>query len=131
MTTSKAKNKKGKVFHSKKALIKPHELRVAEILIRTGDNVYFIPVNALTKTPDIYYQGKNWEIKSPVGRSSGTLERNIKNALKQSENIIIDLSRIKLDEEKCMKTLINIMKRYVHIKSMIIVRANEDIITLK
>ncbi len=46
------------------------------------------------KTPDIEMNGLHWEIKSPTGKSSRTIENNLRLALKQSPNIVLDLRRM-------------------------------------
>ncbi len=46
------------------------------------------------KTPDIEMRGLLWEIKSPKGKSSRTIENNLRLALQQSPNIIFDLRRM-------------------------------------
>ena len=94
--------KVGKINMPRGALIHSHELRVATILSWTGANVEFIEVGT-THTPDIRFMNLEWEIKSPKGKSSRTIENNVRAALKQSSNIIIDLSRIKLPEDKCVR----------------------------
>ena len=97
----KQKNKIGHITVPKNALVQPHEFNVATILSWTGDDVEFIPTGHV-HTPDIRYQGFLWEIKSPQGSSSRTIENNMRLALKQSSNIIVDLSRMKLPESKCL-----------------------------
>ena len=94
----------GHITVPKKTLVQPHELRVATILSWTGDDVEFIPVGRV-QTPDIYYRGLKWEIKSPIGRSSRTIENNMRAAVRQSSNIIIDLGRIRLPEDKCLREI--------------------------
>jgi len=42
------------------------------------------------KTPDIVMNGQLWEIKSPIRKSKNTIKRQIKRAVKQSCNIIVD-----------------------------------------
>lgn len=42
-------------------------------------------------------------MKSPIGKSSRTIENNLRNALKQSRNAIIDLRRIKQSEQKALR----------------------------
>lgn len=37
------------------------------------------------------FRGKKWEIKPPKGAKRRTIENNIRNTLKQSRNIIVDL----------------------------------------
>ena len=98
------KSKKQKIGHitvPKNALVQPHEFNVATILSWTGEDVEFIPTGHMP-TPDIRFRGLEWEIKSPYGSSSRTIENNMRLALKQSSNIIIDLSRMKLPEDKCL-----------------------------
>ena len=86
----------------KDALVQPHEFNVATILSWTSEDVAFIPASNTRPTPDIKFRGRLWEIKSPMGKSSRTIENNMRLALKQSVNIIIDLSRMELPEDKCI-----------------------------
>lgn len=97
----KQRRKIGHIIVPKNALAQPHELDVATILSSSGDDVEFIPVSHM-HTPDIKFRNILWEIKSPKGSSSRTIENNIRLAIKQSKNIIIDLSRMKLPENKCV-----------------------------
>ncbi|MBO7664579.1 hypothetical protein J6S46_01840 [Candidatus Saccharibacteria bacterium] len=72
----------------------PHELRVAEILAEAGHKVEFLP-EANLKTADILLDEVEFEIKSPKAALSNSLEHSLKKAIKQSPNIIVDISRIK------------------------------------
>jgi len=78
-----------------------HELETANFFAELGREVVFLmPSRAKgVRTPDILVDGQRWEIKSPCGNSKRTIENNFRRALKQSENIIFDLRRIKLDEQ--------------------------------
>lgn len=88
------KNKRaGSIIVPKGALIQPHELMAATVLSWTGDDVEFL-LPGIHCRADITFRGLEWEIKSPI-------ENNLRAALKQSQNVIIDLSRIKQDETKC------------------------------
>ena len=97
----KEKGKVGRIIVPKNALVQPHEFDVAIVLAWTGNDVEFIPASHM-HTPDIKFQGIFWEIKSPIGSSSRTIENNIRLALKQSSNVIMDLSRMKILESKCL-----------------------------
>jgi hypothetical protein len=69
------------------------EQSVADIFARLGNDVEFLP-EVLTqgvKNADIAMGGIVWEIKSPTGSGKNTIQDNVKNALKQSRNIILDL----------------------------------------
>ena len=83
-------NKTGKINIPYGSLPSPKELVVASLLAQSGRNVTFIPVGPI-HTPDIIYDNRRWEIKSPEGGSKYTVENNIRRALLQSENIILDL----------------------------------------
>lgn len=74
-----------------------HEKMTADFLAeKLGfDVVFLVPARrANTRTPDIRMAGVLWEIKSPKGSSSRTIENNLRNALLQSSHIIVDLRRI-------------------------------------
>ena len=98
---TKARRSKGAILIPKESKVHGHELKVAAILVTTGDDVQFLRPRA-TPTPDILFQGVEWEIKSPMGSSSRTIENNLRLALKQSNNVILDLQRIRLSEKKCL-----------------------------
>jgi hypothetical protein len=75
---------------------KGHELSAALILAyHFKSDVTFLRPQT-DKTPDIDVKGTKWEIKSPRGNSKKTIENNLRTARKQSENIVIDLSRSKM-----------------------------------
>ena len=121
------KMKSGKLIIQKGALVQPHEESVGHVLTQaTGKNVTFLSVG-IGKTPDILFLGKKWEIKSPKGGKRRTLENNIRNALKQSNNIIINLSRINIKEETCMKYLIERRHKLGKKYSFIVIKKNKDI----
>ena len=84
-----------------------HELETARFFADKGYNVEFIPPNNTPKmhTADIVIDAVIWEIKSPKGKSKRTMENNFRSANKQSENIIFDLRRVKLAEDKCIKQI--------------------------
>ena len=81
------------------------ERRVSRILVdKMDEDVLFLAPSRQkgAKTPDIRMQGLSWEIKTPRGKSSRTIENNFRNALKQSRNIIFDLYRIGIRAEKAI-----------------------------
>ncbi len=123
------KNKVGNITVPKGAIALPHELVVATILSWTGDDVEFLPVKH-SHTADIRFQGLEWEIKSPIGKSSRTIENNLRNALKQSRNVIIDLSRIKQSENKAIREVKRQCRLIKGKKKVIIITKTKTIIEL-
>lgn len=119
--------KSGKVIIQEGALIQPHELKVGELLARTGSDVTFLAVG-VEKSPDIMFRGKKWEIKSPKGSKRRTIENNIRVALKQSSNIILDLSRIKVEEGSCLRYARDRKDRLGKKYSFMVIRKNKKIL---
>ena len=56
-------------------------------------------------TPDIKMGGLEWEMKAPLGEGNQLMENTIQRALKQSQNIIVDLRHTKRHQTKCLREL--------------------------
>lgn len=77
--------------------VKNHEKITVDFLaIHLGYDVTFLAPDRRknAKTPDIEMNGLHWEIKSPTGNSSRTIENNLRAAVRQSSNIVLDLRRL-------------------------------------
>lgn len=124
------KDRSGKISVPKGRLVQSQEMVVATVLSWAGDDVKFFLENGRI-SPDIEYRGKFWEIKSLRGNSRHTVENNIRLALLQSPNIIIDLQLTKMPDEKCLgyiKQQISLRKK---IKHMMVITKRQQIIELK
>ena len=109
----------------------PHEMRVARILVAAGHTVEFLPERN-SKTADILLDGTVYEIKSPRSDKSRRWEENVKYALKQSNKIIFDSSRIKdKQDENVYHFLISVSKRYKSIKKLIFITKRGKTIDIK
>ena len=77
-----------------------HEMRAALLLAShfKTDVIFLRPQSY--RTPDLLINGSKWEIKSPMGDGKKTIDNNLRAASKQSENIILDLSRMKMHYDK-------------------------------
>ena len=64
-------------------------------------DVVFLRPSSL-KSPDLKIKNAIWELKSPIGNSKNTIHNNIKGARKQSDNIIIDLRRCKMNNSQAL-----------------------------
>lgn len=79
------------------AILDIHEKKAVDFIAveRGADITFLVPDRRKgQKTPDIEMDGLLWEIKSPKGKSSRTIENNLRLALQQSSYIILDLRRI-------------------------------------
>ena len=111
----KSYSKTGKILPNGVSLEK-HEYDTVLYLTNLGYDVELVRPSNIpnTKSPDSYMCGKAWEMKSPAGKSSRTLEHAFKRATRQSENIILDLRRLKVDTElspRCARKLFNASRR--------------------
>lgn len=91
------KQKIGTIIVPPGVLIEKHEkLTVDFLAINLKIDITFLVPSRQPdrKTPDITMDNKSWEIKSPKGRSPRTIENNLRLAIQQSQNIIIDLRRM-------------------------------------
>ncbi len=98
--------KKGKITPNG-VVLKTHENATAVFLTEQGFDVELIPASNIegVHTPDIKMDGLKWEMKSPLGEGNQLMENTIQRALRQSQNIIIDLRHTKRHQTKCLREL--------------------------
>lgn len=125
-------NKKG-TLTTNKVHLQSHEFHSVRILLESGFDIELIPPPRIKglHLPDIMMSGIPWEIKAPEGGGKNTIKHNIQNAVHQSENVIIDLFRCKLDKSIAIKEIqrhFNLSKRLKRLK---LISKNEQIIDLK
>ena len=98
--------KKGKITPNG-VVLKTHENATAVFLTEQGFDVELIPTSNIegVHTPDIKMNGLKWEMKAPLGEGNQLMENTIQRALKQSQNIIIDLRHTKRHQTKCLREL--------------------------
>ena len=108
--------KKGKITPNG-VVLKTHENATVVFLTEHGFDVDLIPTSNAegVHTPDIKMDGLKWEMKAPLGAGRQLMENTIQRALKQSENIIVDLRHTKRHQYKCIREL---EKQFVSKKSI-------------
>lgn len=121
-----ATSKTGNIIVPFRALPLPHELAVAKILVKTGHSVEFLPTSTHA-TPDIIFCHNRWEIKSPLSHNIRSIENNIRNALKQSPNIIIDLNRTSLHKNLVLTYLQNHIHNFRGLKKVLVVTKSQKV----
>jgi hypothetical protein len=91
-----------------------HEVSAAQIISNyLHSNAEFI-IRTNYKSPDVEIGGVLWEIKSPTGTGKRNIERQLQLAMKQSDNIVFDSRRSKINITKIRNRLIyqaNLTKR--------------------
>lgn len=93
-------------------------------------DIEFIPPSNIPEMhrPDILMDGIEWEIKCPIGKGKNTIIRNMKQAAKQSQNIIIDLRRSALPEKNSISQIENRFKEKANLKRILIIKKNGDLL---
>ncbi len=108
----------------------PHELKVAEILVMNGHFVEFLKEGLLPEA-DIRLDEIEYEMKSPEHFNPNTLEHTIRDALKQSPNIIIDTLRMKkVRTDQIQRFLIRQIYANSRIKRLLLVTKQEKVIDI-
>ena len=121
----------GEINYSKlKVPPEEHELETARYFAERGYDIEFIPPNNIPDmhTPDIMMDGVAWEMKCPKGKSRNTIQKIIRQAVKQSHYIIIDLRRINVPEDKCISQIERQVTMRPYIKRLLIITKNEELL---
>lgn len=110
--------------------LKNHEYLTVKTLLDLGYDVELIPPSNIKglKMPDIMLQGQAWEMKSPQGNGKNLFKNTLQNASHQSQNVIIDLRRCKVDEEIALKDLKHYFLFSKRLKKMKIILQNQEIL---
>ncbi|MEI7918267.1 MAG: hypothetical protein WCH58_02690 [Candidatus Saccharibacteria bacterium] len=111
---------------------KNHEIKAAMIVANKyfKSDVIFLRQETYS-TPDISVDGKKWEIKSPLGNGKKTIDNNLRSARKQSVNIILDLTRIKLHQTRAIARLKYYLKLGPHgFKKVIVISKTKEVIEI-
>ena len=108
-----------------------HEKIAVDFLAaEAGYDVTFLVPNRSkgAKTPDIEMQDLPWEIKSPKGKSSRTIENNLRSALRQSQNIVLDLRRMdgRIPTEKLLSEVERQFSLAKSIKRLIVITRQDQ-----
>jgi hypothetical protein len=108
------------------------EFETAKYFADLGKDITFIRPSSIPKQhrPDILMDGVEWEIKCPEGNSTRTIENNIRKALKQSHNIIVDLRHIKMSEKHCLSQLFIQFQKRPQLRKLYIIKKNGELIKI-
>ena len=116
------------------AIPEPHEIQTALFLIKHGKKTvkFLAPKNQnRIKTPDILMDGKKWEIKSPTSNGSRVMEHALRSATKQSPNVIIDLRRGKMADERALRQITFTAKKRTALKRLIVLTKDDKMLDIK
>lgn len=113
---------------------RPHEKCAAEFLAQYFQSDIVFLHRAASQTPDLFVLKTNirWELKAPKGNGKHTIQNNLRGIDKQSENVILDLCRIKLTEKQAISRTKEFLKKDSNrIKRLKILTKQQKIIDIK
>ncbi len=98
--------KRGKIIPNGVSIQK-HEYDTVLFLTELGYDVELVPKSNKPgeHTPDIRLGSTFWEMKAPKGEGKWLIKKTMQRASHQAENIIIDLRRIKLHQNRCLSEI--------------------------
>lgn len=109
-----------------------HEVNAILLLLDYFDTDITCINPGFGKTPDIRIKGIEWELKSPQGNGIKTIENILKKATKQSNNIILDFSRIKMNSNQALSRTRYYLHNNKHrIQRLIVITKNHKVIDFK
>lgn len=112
----------------------PHELRTAEALAASGYRVEFLVQSEGRgmKSADVTIEGNSWEIKSPLSDKISNIEKTLRKALHQSENVIYDSQRVKrLNDSQIEKELSRLAYKMHSLNSLLMVDKKRNVVKIK
>jgi len=111
-----------------------HERKAASKIAKYFQSDIVFLRRTASKTPDLYILNTNirWELKSPEGGGKHTIQNNLRGIDRQSENVILDMSRAKLtDKQGISRTKEFLENERTKIKRLKILLKTGEIIDLK
>lgn len=86
----------GSISNPDGANVWPHEMRTAQALAAAGHDVMFVRKSDAPheRTADLVMDGMPWEMKAPRSSAIRRVQRTLRDALKQSRNVVFDTRRM-------------------------------------
>ena len=108
-----------------------HELSAFALLLEHFDTDIVCINPGDKRTPDLRVGKIEWELKSPRGSGPDTIEKILKKAARQFANVILDLSRIKMNNDQAISRTRHYLKNNRHyIDRLLIITKERRIIDL-
>lgn len=103
---------------------KGHEKKVAKILAEHFESDLVFIRRGPSSTPDIEVikTGQVWELKSPLGNGKRTMANNLRDASRQSKNVVLDLSRCKMNNQNAFSRIRGFLNSGdAHLKRLLVI----------
>ena len=110
--------------------LQEHEWRTADFFLEQGKDIELIPKSEIKgfHLGDFMMDELPWEAKAPVGKGKYNVQNKLQEAAQQSCNVVIDLRRSKMQEEKAVKAYEHEFYNNKSLKRMKIIKKNEEVL---
>ena len=110
--------------------LQDHEYKTVKLFLEAGYDIDLIPKSQIKhyRTPDIMMNSVPWEIKAPEGDGKYTVQNTLQNAAGQSRNVIVDLRRCRMPEDRAINEFTKEFQKSKHIKRMKIVKKDGEVL---
>ena len=108
-----------------------HEKSAAKILAEYFKSDLIFIRKGPSSTPDlkVIKTGQMWELKSPIGDGKRTMANNIREASIQSKNVVIDLSRCKMNNQNALSRIRGFLSSgNVRLKRLLVIDKSGEVI---
>ena len=114
-------------------LIEKHEYQTVLFLLDYGFDVELIRPSNIPKmhSPDLWMLGKAWEMKGPKGDSFASIDHILRRARKQSENVVLDVRRMKCDTREVVRYVRKLFKTSRHFRTIWLITKEGAILDIK
>ena len=122
--------KKGRLIQNNVHLEEHEWITIKYLMEQCGKDIELIPKSTIKNyhMGDIMMDGFDWEIKSPIGNGKYTVQNIMQKAVTQSSNIIIDLYRSKMIEDKAIKAFVKEFNETKGARKMLIITKTREIL---
>ena len=110
---------------------KPHELRAAKVVASYFQSDIVFIRKTIGSTPDLKIKRTNqiWELKSPLGNGKRTISNNLREASGQSDKIILDLTRCKMNNRRALSRVNGFLESGdAHIKKLLVIDKSKNVL---
>jgi hypothetical protein len=110
----------------------PLEQNIAELMAKFAKSDVRFVKRGNTPTPDILIGQIHWEIKHIRGNAKYTIQNNLREASRQSRNVIISLAKTKMTTAKAQSRISYFLQKSPHsFLRVILVTKSSEIMVLK
>ena len=113
--------------------LEDHEWKTVKYFLDKGIKVELLPKSDIKDfhIGDFIMEGLVWEAKAPIGDGKKNVENKVQEASHQSSNIIIDLRRSRMQDDKAAKAYEQEFWKHKGLRRMKIIRKDGNLIDIK